>query len=85
MDSHVHLGGPTLLCVRAQLVPDHPLIPADRGLGPGPFRVPGQPLPSDAAPLGDELEVAVPLVGAVSAVGLGTAVARGGTMTAASG
>src|SRR4051794_9211048 len=59
--SHIHLGGPTLLCVRAQPVPDHALEPADRSLGPNTFRVPGGFLPRPAAVLGDELEVAVPL------------------------
>src|SRR5215210_5806682 len=59
--SHIHLGGPTLLCVRAQPVSDHALEPADRSLGPNTFRVPGCFLPSPAAVLGDELEVAVPL------------------------
>src|SRR3954453_17930627 len=61
MDGHVHLGRPTLLCVRAQLVPDHALEPADGGLGTGPLRVAGLLLPRPAAPLRDELEVAVPL------------------------
>ena len=35
MDGHVHLGRPTLIRTRAQPVPDHPLQPADGGLGPG--------------------------------------------------
>src|SRR3954471_3973208 len=35
IDRHVHLGGPTLIGVRAQPVPDHALEPADGGLGPG--------------------------------------------------
>src|SRR5215217_3950974 len=61
MDGYVHLGGPALVRVRAQPVPDHALVPADRGLGPSPFRVPGGLLPRPAAPLGNELEVAVPL------------------------
>jgi hypothetical protein len=39
VDGHVHLGGPTLLGVRAQPVPDHALEPADHRLGPGSFRV----------------------------------------------
>src|SRR5215218_8178901 len=85
VDCHVHLSCPTLLRVRAQLIPDHALEPADRGLGPGSFRVPGGFLPSHAALLGDELEVAARWVGSLAAVRLGTAVARGGTMTAASG
>src|SRR5215218_6589468 len=55
------LGRPTLICVRAQPVPDHALEPADGGLGAGPFCVSGRPLPSHPARLGDELEVAVPL------------------------
>src|SRR4051794_22136341 len=29
VDCHVHLSGPTLLRVRAQLIPDHALVPAD--------------------------------------------------------
>ena len=61
MDRHVHLGGPTLIGVRAQPVPDHALVSADRGLGPGPFRLPRRPLPTHPAPLGDELEMVVPL------------------------
>src|SRR4051794_1850770 len=61
MDRHVHLGGPTLLRVRAQLIPDHALEPADRGLCPGSLRIPGGLLPRPAAPLGNELEVAVAL------------------------
>src|SRR4051794_15158585 len=47
--------------VRAQPVPDHALEPADGGLRPGSFCVPGGLLPRPAAPLGDELEVAVAL------------------------
>src|SRR3954465_14196521 len=61
MDCHVHLGGPTLVRVRAQLIPDHALEPADRSLRPGSLRVSGRCLPSPPAPLGDELKVAIPL------------------------
>src|SRR3954471_22468477 len=55
VDRHVHLGGPALVRVRAQPVPNHAFVAADRGLGSGPFRIPGGFLPSHAAPLGDEL------------------------------
>src|SRR3954467_14086827 len=61
MDRHVHLGGPALIRMRAQPAPDHPLPSPDRGLGSGPARVPGRSLPDPAAPLGDKLEMAVPL------------------------
>src|SRR4051812_41726431 len=61
VDCHVHLSGPTLLRVRAQLIPDHALVPADRGLGPGSFRVAGRFLPSHPALLGDKLKMAVAL------------------------
>ncbi len=61
VDGDVHLSGPTLLRVRAQLIPDHALVPADRGLGPGSFRVAGRFLPSHPALLGDKLKMAVAL------------------------
>ena len=61
VDGDVHLGGPTLLRMRAQPVADHLLPSADDSLGSGALRVPGGLLPRPAAPLGDELEVAVPL------------------------
>src|SRR3954468_20675382 len=63
MDRYVHLGGPTLLRERAQLIPDHAFVSADRGLGPGSRRIPRGRLPGPAAPLGDELKMAVPLGG----------------------
>src|SRR4051794_3889583 len=63
MDRYIHLGGPTLLRVRAQLIPDHAFVSADRGLGSGLLRVPGGCLPGPAAPLGNELKMAVPLGG----------------------
>src|SRR4051812_21937031 len=85
LDRHVHLRRPTLVCVRAQPIPDHALVASDGGLGAGPVRVPGRHLPPPAAPLSDELKVRSRWVGAVSAVALGTAVERGGTMTAAAG
>src|SRR4051794_16294901 len=47
--------------MRAQSIADHLLPSADGGLGPGALRVPGRPLPSHPAPLGDVLEVAVAL------------------------
>src|SRR3954449_9587885 len=59
VDRDVHLGRPTLVRTRAQPVPDHALEPADGGLGPGAFRVPGRRLPGHPAPLGNKLEVAV--------------------------
>src|SRR3954449_10419148 len=60
VDRYVHLGGPALIRMRAQPVPDHPLPSPDRGLGPSSFRVTGGLLPRPAAPLSDELEVTVP-------------------------
>src|SRR5689334_11288343 len=63
MDRYVHLGGPTLLGARAQLIPDHAFVAADRGLGSGSLHVPGRWLPRPAAPLGSELKMAVPLGG----------------------
>src|SRR4051812_6299228 len=56
MDRYVHLGGPTLVRTRAQPVPDHPLPPADGGLGAGTPVISGRLLPAHPAPLGDELE-----------------------------
>src|SRR5215207_10581643 len=41
VDRHVHFGRPTLIRARAQPVPDHALVAADRRLSPGPFHVPG--------------------------------------------
>src|SRR3954471_12152229 len=61
LDRHVHLRLPTLVCVRAHPIPDHALVASDGGLGAGPVRVPGRHLPPPAAPLSDELKVAVPL------------------------
>jgi Saccharopine dehydrogenase NADP binding domain len=61
VDSDVHLGRPTLIRMRAQPVADHLFPSANRGLGPGPFRVPGGCLPGHPALLGNKLEVAVPL------------------------
>src|SRR5215218_10588491 len=56
LDRHVHFGGPALVRARAQPVPDHAFISADRGLGPGSLRVSGGLLPCPAAPLGDDLQ-----------------------------
>jgi hypothetical protein len=47
--------------MRAQPVAEHLFPSADGSLGPGAFRVPGRPLPSHPALLGDELEMAVAL------------------------
>src|SRR5215210_7378535 len=58
---NLHLGCPTLIRMRAQPVADHLFPSANGSLGPGAFRVPGCPLPSHPALLGDELEVAVAL------------------------
>src|SRR3954465_13055171 len=63
LDRHVHLRRPTLVCVRAQPIPDHALEPADGGLGPGGRVVARGLLPAHPALLGDELEVAVALGG----------------------
>src|SRR3954454_24121547 len=76
LDRHVHLSRPTLVRTRAQPVPDHALEPANGCLGSGTPVISRRRLPSHPALLGDELDVAV---------ALGTAVERGGTMTAASG
>src|SRR4051794_38934075 len=57
LDRHVHLGGPTLIGVRAQPVADHLLEPAHVGLGPGARVVPRGLLPAHPALLGDELQV----------------------------
>ncbi len=35
VDGDLHLGGPALVRMRAQPVPDHPFPPPDGGLGPG--------------------------------------------------
>ena len=59
--------------------------PRDGGLNPGSLRVSGHLLPAHPAVCGDELEMTVARVGAVSAVVLDTPSERGGTMTAASG
>ena len=40
VDSDVHLGRPTLIRMRAQPVADHLFPSANRGLGPGAFRIP---------------------------------------------
>src|SRR3954468_15407894 len=53
----------SLIRTRAQPVPDHALEPADGGLGPGARIVARGLLPAHPAPLGDELQVAVPLGG----------------------
>ena len=85
MDGDVHLGRATPVRARAQPFTDHLLESADGSLGASPFRVSGRLLPGRSAVLGDELKMAVPLRGSVSAASLGTTVERGGTMTAASG
>src|SRR4051812_26122327 len=84
-DSDVHLGGLTPVRVRAQPVADHPLEAADCGLGQRPAVITGGLLPAPAAAFGNKLHVLICCVGAVSAVLLGTAPERGGTMTRASG
>ena len=76
MDGDVHFGRPAPVRARAQAVTDHLLEPTDGRLGSGPLRVSGGFLPDGASVLGNELN---------SAVWLGTAVERGGTMIAASG
>jgi hypothetical protein len=40
LDGDLDLGGPALVRMRAQPVPDHPLPPPDSGLGPSSFHVP---------------------------------------------
>jgi len=85
MDGDVHLGCPTLVRARAQPFTDHLLEPADGRLDSGPLRVSGDFLPGCPSVLGDALQMRSRCVGSVSTVSLGTAVDRGGTMTAASG
>src|SRR4051812_5660723 len=82
-----HLGGLTLVRARAQPVADHPLEAADCGFGQCPAVIAGDLLPAHAAVLGNKLQVLIPLRGRrlISAVLLGTAPERGGTMTRASG
>src|SRR5215203_774118 len=65
VDRHVHLGGAPLIGMRAQPVPNHALVPADRGLSAGPLRIPGRFLPSQSALLGGEVEGRSRWVGAL--------------------
>ena len=66
-------------------VADHLLPPRDGGLGPGSLRVPGRLLPAHPAVRRDELEMTVALRRFGLGHLVGTAIARGATMTAAVG
>ena len=71
--------------VREQRVTDDALVAADIRLHQGTPIVTRCPLSAHAASLGDLCRCRSRGVGAVSAVALGTALERGGTMTATSG
>jgi hypothetical protein len=58
---------------RAQRVTDHSLVATDIGLHQGTPIVTRYPLPAHATALGDQLQMPVRFVGALSAVALGTA------------
>ena len=86
LDRDVHLSRPTLVRTQAQPVPDHALEPANGGLAARarfvyPDAVCQAILPFSAI----SSRWRSRCVEAVSAVALGTAVERGGTMTAAAG
>jgi len=53
MDGDLHLGRPSPIRMRAQLVADHLFPSAHGGFDPGSFRVTRRCLPSHAAVLGD--------------------------------
>jgi hypothetical protein len=78
-----NLGRFGLLSARAKGITDHALVTANRHLDFGPQIVAAGLLPGHAAAFGDHPQMAVALVGVVSAELLTTARARGGTMKAA--
>jgi hypothetical protein len=80
-----YLGHLTSDRLRAQRLIDHPLPATDVGFYQSTPVLPGGFLPGHAATRGNQLQMPVSCVGAVSAVSLGTALERGGTITAASG
>jgi hypothetical protein len=82
-----HLGGLQPIGPRAQRVTDEALVAADIRLNQGTPIVTRCPVASPWRPPGSAISCRCRsrLVGAVSAVALGTALERGGTMTAASG
>lgn len=61
MNGEVHLGRPAPVCVRARLVTDYLLEPADSRLGPGSPSLAGGFLPGCAPVLGDAVQVAISL------------------------
>ena len=75
----------TPLRARAESISDHPLVSANRRFDQGAPIVPAPLLPAHAAVISDLLKMPISLRRAVFAVLLGTAVERGGPMTAASG
>jgi hypothetical protein len=85
MDGNANFGGAAAVFAKTQTVTDHLFVASDGGLNPAALGVARRLLPADPALLGNALQMAARCVGAVSAVSLGTAVARGGTMTKASG
>src|SRR5437762_4556866 len=85
VDSNCHFGRLTLVGLRAQRMTDDPFPAADIGFHQGTPVVPRRFLPTHAAMFGNRLQMPSRGVDAVSAVSLGTAFERGGTMTAASG
>ena len=85
MDGDANLGRPTRILARAQPITDHLLVAPDRGLNPAPFVVAGCLLPPILPFSAMPWRWRSRWVGSLAAAPLGTAVARGGTMTAASG
>src|SRR5205814_5075502 len=85
VDSNCHFGCLTLVGLRAQRMTDDPFPAAYIGFHQGTPVVLRRFLPTHAAMFGNGCRCQSRGVGAVSAVSLGTAFERGGTMTAASG
>src|SRR4051812_22535723 len=78
--------GLTIVCARTERIADHPFVARDRRLRLGPGVVAGSLRPAPTATFGAQLQMPVAL-GRRGRGGLplGTALARGGTTTAASG
>src|SRR3954453_20022980 len=85
VDRYVHLSRPTLLRVRAQSVPDHALVAADRSLSSARLLYPEAFCQAIRPRSAMSWRWRSRWVGALSAVRLGPAVSRGGTMSAPSG
>src|SRR5438270_13162244 len=84
VDSNCHFGRLTLVGLRAQRMTDDPFPAADIGFHQGTPVVPRGFLPTMRPCSAIACRCRSRGVGAVSAVSLGTAFERGGTMTAAS-